>query len=218
MITGQWLPISRRGVRPGIDVVHTKGMGTLVLGLVLFLGVHSVAIVAPSWRERVRTNVGEKRWKGLYSLVSALGFVLLIYGYGAARGNPLVLYTPPLWLRHVTALLLVPVFPLVFAAYLPGRIKAALKHPMLIGVMLWALAHLFANGTLADVLLFGGFLAWALADRVSFASRPPQALHTAPPSRANDFIAVALGIAVYVLFALWLHEPVIGVPAIVPAV
>lgn len=191
-------------------------MAILVVGLILFLGVHSVGIVAPGWRERMQARVGEKKWKGVYALIAAAGLVLLIYGYGEARENPVVVYTPPFWLRHVTALLLVPVFPLLFAAYLPGRIKAALKHPMLVGVMFWGLAHLLANGTLADVLLFGGFLAWAIADRVSFERRPPQELRTAPTSAANDVIAVALGLGVYVVFALWLHAVLIGVPAFVP--
>lgn len=191
-------------------------MAILVVGLILFLGVHSVGIVAPGWRERMQARVGEKKWKGVYALIAAAGLVLLIYGYGEARENPVVVYTPPFWLRHVTALLLVPVFPLLFAAYLPGRIKAALKHPMLVGVMFWGLAHLLANGTLADVLLFGGFLAWAIADRVSFERRPPQVLRTAPTSAANDVIAVALGLGVYVVFALWFHAVLIGVPAFVP--
>jgi uncharacterized membrane protein len=129
----------------------------------------------------------------------------------------LVLYTPPSWMRHATAALMLPVFPLVLAAYLPGRIKGAVGgHPMLLGTMLWALAHLFANGTLADVLLFGGFLAWALADRWSFTRRRAQALKTAPPSRANDWLAVGIGLAVYVVFALRLHRPLIGVPAVIP--
>lgn len=192
-------------------------MTILVVGLILFLGVHSVGIVAAGWRERMQARLGEKKWKGVHSLVAAAGLVLLIYGYGEARENPVVLYTPPFWLRHVTALLLVPVFPLLFAAYLPGRIKAALKHPMLVGVMFWSFAHLLANGTLADLLLFGGFLAWAIADRVSFDMRPPQVIRTAPPSRANDVIAVVLGLGVYVVFAIWLHALLIGVPAFVPS-
>lgn len=190
-------------------------MGILVVGLVLFLGVHSVGIVAPAWRERMLERLGEKRWKGVYTLVSLAGFLLLIYGYGQARQQPIVLWSPPIGLRHLTLLLLLPVFPLVFAAYLPGRIKAALKHPMLLAVMLWAAAHLLANGTLADLLLFGGFLAWALADRLSFTRRPPQQIQTAPPSRANDAVAVVLGLGLYVVFGVWLHPILIGVPAIV---
>lgn len=190
-------------------------MVILIAGLVLFLGVHSVGIVAAGWRERMLERIGERKWKGIYALIAIAGFVLLINGYGEAREQPIVLFTPPLWLRHLSLLLLLPVFPLLFAAYLPGRIKAVLKHPMLVAVMFWAAAHLLANGTLADLLLFGGFLVWAIADRLSFTRRPPQQIHTAPPSRANDVIAVLLGLAVYAAFGLWLHGVLIGVPAIV---
>lgn len=185
----------------------------LIVGVVLFLGVHSVAIFAPRWRERSVQRLGERRWKGLYSLVAAVGLVLLIYGYGRARWDPLLLYVPPPWARHATAFLMLPVFPLLIATYFPGRIQAVLKHPMLVAVKLWAFAHLLSNGMLADVLLFGGFLAWAVADRASFryrAEKPvPQA---AAPSSRNDLIAIIGGLAVYVVFALWLHVQLIGVP------
>ena len=141
-------------------------MPLLIAGLVLFLGVHSIAMVSPSFRARAIQRVGEGAWKGLYALISLVGFVLICYGFGLARQAPVVLYSPPTWLRHVTFLIMLPVFPLVLAAYLPGRIKAAAKHPMLAAVKFWAFAHLLANGSLADVLLFGGFLAWAVADRI----------------------------------------------------
>src|SRR5690606_29722562 len=108
------------------------------IGLVLFLGVHSVAIVAPRWREHTLARLGEPKWKGGYSLIAAVGLVLMIIGYGQARQQPVLLYATPVFMRHVTALLMLPVFPLVLAAYFPGRIKAALKHPMLAGVKLWA--------------------------------------------------------------------------------
>jgi uncharacterized membrane protein len=187
-------------------------MSWLVIGLVLFLGVHSVAIVASGWRDRMLARLGEGPWKGLYAVISIAGFVLLIFGYGVAREQAVALYSPPVWTRHVAALLMLPVFPLLFAAYFPGRIKAALTHPMLIAVILWALAHLMANGTLADVLLFGGFLAWAVADRLSFAYRPPRAIRTVPPSKVNDLTAIVLGLALYAVFALWLHTKLFGVP------
>src|ERR1700677_1982555 len=128
-------------------------MPLLILGLVLFLGVHSVAIVSPSLRARTIQRLGEGAWKGLYSLISLVGFVLICYGFGAARQAPVVLYLPPIWLRHLALLIMLPVFPLLFAAYLPGRIKTAAKHPMLAGVKFWALAHLLAHGSLAGVLL-----------------------------------------------------------------
>jgi uncharacterized membrane protein len=180
-------------------------MTTLVLGLILFLGVHSVSIVAPAWRDGMHARLGEGPWKGLYSVVALIGFVLIIVGYGWARQDPVVVYLPPTWLRHVALLLLLPVFPLLLAVYLPGRIKSAAKHPMLLATKFWALAHLLANGTLADVLLFGGFLAWAVADRISFKHRTQRPLPGAPPSPVNDLIAVVGGLAIYVVFMLWAH-------------
>ena len=113
-------------------------MGMLIIGLVLFLGIHTVSIVAPQWREGQIARLGEGPWKGIYSVISAIGFGLLIYGYGAARQNPVVLYTPPTALRHVALLLMLPVFPLLVAAYVPGRIKAIAKHPMLLATKFWA--------------------------------------------------------------------------------
>ncbi|HSC64027.1 MAG TPA: NnrU family protein [Caldimonas sp.] len=189
-------------------------MLVLVLGLALFLGVHSVSIVAADWRAAAIARLGEGRWKGLYSLASAVGLALIVVGYGLARRDPLVLYAPPAALRHLALLLMVPVFPLLFAAYLPGRIRAAAKHPFLLAVKFWALAHLLANGTLADVLLFGAFLAWAVADRISVKRRPAAQTHevpAAPPGAANDAIALIGGLAVYAVFLLWAHRWIIGV-------
>ncbi len=186
-------------------------MDVLIIGLVIFLGVHSVAIMGPEFRKRALQRFGERAWKGLYGLVALIGLVLIIYGFGLARRSPVVLYTPPAFLRHVTFLLMLPVFPLLIAAYLPGRIKTAVKHPMLAAVKFWAFAHLLANGLLADVLLFGGFLAWAVIDRISLKRRPAQTLRTAPPGRFNDVIAVVLGLAIYVLFIFWAHVRLFGV-------
>ena len=186
-------------------------METLVAGLVLFLGIHSVSIVGSAWRNRAAARIGELPWQAMYSLVAIAGFVLIVWGYGLARQAPVVLYTPPVGLRHVALLLLVPVFPLLLAAYLPGRIQAATKHPMLVATKLWAVAHLLANGTLADVVLFGSFLAWAVADRVSLKRRTPLPVPGAPPSRWNDAIAIVGGLALYVAFLLWLHLRLIGV-------
>src|ERR1700693_3547000 len=160
-------------------------MSLLIAGLLLFLGVHSVAIVAPALRARTIHRLGEGAWKGPYALASVAGFVLICYGFGMARQAPVILYSPPTWLRHVALILMLPVFPLALAAYLPGRIKTAGKHPMLAAVKFWAFAHLLANGSLADVLLFGGFLAWAVVDRISL-KRRPQNIRTAPPARFND--------------------------------
>ena len=155
--------------------------------------------------------MGPKAWRGFYSLVSITGFVLILYGFHLARESAIVLYLPPVWMRHITFLLMVPVFPLIIAAYLPGRIKSGMKHPMLAAVKLWALAHLLSNGMLADVVLFGAFLVWAVCDRISLKRRPPQVIRTAPPGRFNDVIAVVAGLALYVFFILWAHVRLFGV-------
>ncbi len=186
-------------------------MSLLIIGLVLFLGIHSVSVFAPAWRDRQVAQRGEGAWKGVYTLVSLLGFALLVYGYGVARQAPVLLYTPPSALRHVALLLMLPVFPLLLAAYLPGRIKTAAKHPMLLATKLWAVAHLLANGTLADVLLFGAFLAWAVADRISLKRRVPRVVPGAPAGAANDLIVVFGGLALYAVFLLWAHRWLIGV-------
>jgi uncharacterized membrane protein len=183
----------------------------LILGLVLFLGIHSVAIVAPGWRDAQVARRGELPWKGIYALIAIVGFVLIVVGYGQARLAPVPLYAPPAALRHVSLLLLAPIFVLLLAAYLPGRIQAAAKHPMLLATKIWAAAHLLANGNLADVLLFGGFLAWAVAERIALKRRPPRPIRTAPPSRWNDAIALAGGLLLYVVFLLWGHAWLIGV-------
>ena len=189
-------------------------MLVLVVGLVIFLGVHSVSIVAPAWRTATVARLGELPWKGLYSLASAVGLALIVVGYGMARRDPVVLYTPPAALRHLALVVMLPVFPLLFAAYLPGRIRAAAKHPFLLAVKLWALAHLLANGMLADVLLFGAFLAWAVADRISVKRRPAAQTHevpAAPPGAANDAIALIGGLVVYAVFIFWAHRWIVGV-------
>ena len=189
-------------------------MLVFVAGLIVFLGVHSVSIVAPHWRTATIARLGEGPWKGVYSLAAGVGLALLIVGYGMARREGVVLYTPPTALRHVALLLMLPVFPLLFAAYLPGRIRSAAKHPMLLAVKLWATAHLLANGSLADVLLFGAFLAWAVADRISIKRRPAAEahdVHAAPPSPYNDAIALLAGLLVYVVFLWRAHRWLIGV-------
>jgi uncharacterized membrane protein len=182
----------------------------LLLGLALFLGIHSLVIVAPAARDRLLAALGERAWKGLFALVSIAGFVLVIQGFGVARLATPVLYSPPALLRHLAVLVMLPVFPMVFAAYLPGRIQATLKHPLLVATKAWAFAHLLANGTLADVVLFGAFLAWAVAERISLKRRAPRPIATAPPGRFNDLIAVVLGLAVYALLLGGLHARLIG--------
>ena len=186
-------------------------MTFLVIGLALFLGIHAVSIVAPGWRDATLARIGEGAWKGGYSLVAGVGLGLVVLGYGLARQQPTLLYAPPAGLRHLSLALMLPVFPLLLATYLPGRISSAARHPMLAATKLWALAHLLANGTLADVLLFGGFLAWAVADRISLKRRPQRPIPGAPPRPANDAIAVVGGLALYALFLWRAHAWLIGV-------
>jgi uncharacterized membrane protein len=188
-------------------------MTLLIAGLLLFLGAHSVRIVAEPWRAAQIARRGEERWKLAYSVVSIAGFALLVYGFGVARGTPVVLWAAPVWTRHLAALLLLPAFVLVAAAYVPGnRIKAAVGHPMIAGVKLWAFAHLLANGRLAAVVLFGAFLAWAIADFIA-SRRRDRAAGTRHPSgtAARDAITVIAGLVAYGLFAFVLHGPLIGV-------
>ncbi len=186
-------------------------MTLLIAGLALFLGIHSVSIVAPAWRNAQLARRDEAGWKGAYAVVAIIGLALIVIGYGLARQAPVVLYTPPAGLRHVALLLMLPVFPLLLAAYLPGRIKATVKHPMLLAVKFWALAHLLANGTLADLLLFGGFFAWAVADRISLKRRAARSTPAAPPRRANDLISVVGGLALYAVTVGVLHRWLFGV-------
>jgi len=189
-------------------------MPLLIAGLILFLGVHSVSIVAPHWRTRQRARWGEGPWKIAYSVVSAIGLVLLIYGYGETRHAPVVLYTLPTGFRHFALLLMLPVFPLLVAAYFPGRISRATKHPMLLAVKLWATAHLLANGTLGDAVLFAAFLVWAVADRIAVKRRTAADRHEipgAPPRPANDLIAIVVGLAIYGAFLAGVHRWLIGV-------
>ena len=190
-------------------------MTALIVGLILLLGIHSISIVAPGLRDTMAATLGEWPWKGLYSVISIAGFVLIVNGYAAARMEPTVLYVPPGWLRHVAFLLLVFVFPLLIASHVPGRIKARIKHPSVFAVKIWAFAHLLANGTLADVLLFGAFLAWAVVDLVSVKRRAaPRPAPAVPASGWNDAVAVIGGLGLYVAFVLWLHPLLIGMPLV----
>jgi uncharacterized membrane protein len=188
-------------------------MTLLILGLVLFIGVHSTRIVADGWRTATIARIGEKPWKGIYSLLSIAGFVLLVVGYGAARQSPVVLFAPPVWTRHLAALLTIPAFVLLAAAYVPGNaIKRAVGHPMMAGVKVWALAHLLANGTLADFLLFGTFLSWAVLGFIA-ARRRDRASGTTYPAGpgSRTAIAVVAGLVAWAVFAFALHRPLIGV-------
>ena len=183
----------------------------LVIGVVLFIGMHSISIFNEPLRDRMCGKFGEIPWKGLYSVISVIGFILLIYGYGQARQNPIVLYTTPPWFLYINMLLMLFVFPLFLAANFPGKIKAAAKHPLLAATKIWAFAHLLVNGTLADVVLFGSFLAWAVADRISMKRRTQRPIMAMPESALNDIICIVVGLGIYAAFVMWLHAKWIGV-------
>jgi uncharacterized membrane protein len=188
-------------------------MLALIAGLVLFLGVHSTRIVADDWRTAQLARLGERGWKGLYSLASIAGFVMLVWGYGRARQQPVVLWAPPFWTHHVAGLLMLASFVLLVAAYVPrNAIKARLHHPMLLAVKVWAVAHLLANGNLADVLLFGAFLVWAVLAFRAARARDRSARTVYPPGTpAGTLKAVVIGVVAWAVFAFWLHGPLIGV-------
>ena len=188
-------------------------MSYLLLGLALFLGVHSVRIVADGWRTQMRARLGEGAWKGLYSVASVVGLVLVVWGYGLARQQPVALWLPPVGMRHAAALLTLIAFILLAAAYVPrNAIKARLHHPMVLGVKVWALAHLLSNGNLADVLLFGAFLLWAvLSFRAARQRDRAQGAVVAPGNAAGTVATLVLGALAWAGFALWAHAWLIGV-------
>lgn len=188
-------------------------MLTLLFGLLLFLGVHLLQVLAPAWRAQRRARWGEMAFKGLYSLVAGIGLVLVVIGYGQARAEPVALWTPPRGLVHASFLLMWASIVLLVAAYVPrNAIRQRLGHPMTLGVKVWALAHLLANGTLADVLLFGSFLVWAVLVFRSARRRPAPVSATATASTLATALTVLAGTAVWALF-LWggLHARWIGV-------
>jgi uncharacterized membrane protein len=188
-------------------------MWLLIAGLVVFLGLHSVRIVAGDWRARQIARVGERPWKGIYSIVSIAGFVLLIWGFGEARLHPVLLYAPPLALRQVNSLFTLIAFVLVAAAYVPrNHLKAKLGHPMFAGVKIWALGHLLAAGMLHDVVLFGAFLIWAVAGFMVSRRRDRRAGVTYPAGTAlGDGLTITIGIAAWAVFAFFLHARWVGV-------
>lgn len=185
----------------------------LILGLVLFLGPHSSRIFAEHWRQGQITRRGEKTWKGAYSLVSLVGFGLLVWGYGQARSNPVALWEPVLALRHLAAPLTLVAFVLVVAAHVPrNAFKARLGHPMVMGVKVWSFAHLLANHTLADVVLFGSFLAWSVLCFI--AARKRDRLAGVVPQAATlsgTLISVGAGVVAWAVFVVWAHQAWIGV-------
>jgi len=188
-------------------------MTLLVTGLIAFLAVHSVRIFADDWRSAQIAKMGEGAYKGIYSLASVIGLALIVLGYVQARTVPIVLWNPPLWTRHVSALLMLFAFVLIVAAYVPrNHIRPAVKHPMVLGVKIWAAGHLLANGTLADVLLFGGFLAWAVFDfRAARARDRRQGRSDAKGTLAADVTTIVIGAVSWAAFAVYLHAWLIGV-------
>ncbi len=185
----------------------------LILGLALFLGTHSIRIVADGWRTRQVARFGESAWKVAYTVASLAGFALIIWGYGLSRLDPVYLWFPPMWTRHLAALLTLPAFILIVAAYVPGtRLRARVGHPMLAGTKLWALAHLLANGTLADLLLFGSFLVWAVVCFTSARARDrARGVVRAAHSMRYDLLAVVVGLVAWFVFARYLHAWLFGV-------
>lgn len=189
-------------------------MALLIAGLVLFLGVHSARIVAEAWREQFQASRGEILYKALFSLASLLGLVLIVLGYSQTRLQPLFIWMPPVALSHLASLLMLFSFILLAAAYVPGtRIKAALGHPMILAVKLWAVAHLLANGRLGDIVLFAAFLAWAVVDFSASRRRDRKEgiVREATPGIARDAMAVVAGGVAWFVFAFWLHLQLIGV-------
>ena len=188
-------------------------MPILVLGLLIFLGAHSVRIFADGWRTRMIARLGMNGWKALYALASIVGFVLIVWGFGLARQQPVLLYAPPLRRKYVNALLTLVAFVLVVATYVPrNHVKAAIGHPMLAGVKVWAFGHLLATGFLHDVVLFGAFLLWAGVNFVVSRRRDRLAgTHYAAGTLVGDALALAIGIVAWAVFAFWLHARWIGV-------
>lgn len=188
-------------------------MSLLILGLVLFLGTHSLRIFAEGWRTTTRARLGEGAFKGVYTLLSLAGFVLICYGYGLARQNPVVLWQPPVAMRHVAALLTLVSFILLAASGVPrNSIRAKLRHPMVLGTKVWAFAHLLANGNLADVVLFGAFLVWAvLSFRAARGRDRAQGITYAAGTASGTAITVVAGVVLWAVFAFWAHGALIGV-------
>jgi len=199
-------------MRP-VPLQPEAAMTLLIAGLIVFLGVHSVRIFADGWRSTQIARMGPGPYKGLYSLASALGLALIVVGYGQARTASILLWDPPLWTRHLSALLMLFAFVLLVAAYVPrNHIKAAVRHPMVIGVKIWAAGHLLANGHLEDLLLFGGFLAWAVFDFRAARQRDRRdGRIDARGTLAGDVATILVGAALWAVFARYLHAWLIGV-------
>jgi uncharacterized membrane protein len=187
-------------------------MVIFIIGIILFLGSHSVRIFAEPWRTRMLLQLGEKKWKGLYTLFSLFGFILLIIGYSQARQETIIIWHPPTFLTHLTVLLNLFTF-ILLASSAPNNnaIRLKLKHPMILGVKVWAIAHLLANGSLIDLILFGSFLIWAILDFRSARNRPSALKETPVISLNATLITIFVGVAVWLAFIFGLHQWLIGV-------
>ena len=187
-------------------------MSLLIIGLIIFLGSHSCRIFAEPWRNHMIDRLGEVKWKGLYTIISIIGLVLVVIGYGQARQTPVVLWQPATYLTHIAILLNLVAF-IFLAGSSPSNnaIRLKLKHPMILGVKVWALAHLLANGTLVDLILFGSFLLWAVLDFRSARKRPILMPEKVVISIKATVIVIVSGIVIWAAFIFGLHQYLIGV-------
>lgn len=196
---------------------QNKRLGTGVIaffgGLIIFLGIHSVRIFASEPRQRFIAAYGEGPWKGVYSLVAIVSFVAMIYGYPAAEAGLGFVWASPVWTRHLAVVLMLPALIALVAAYVPSKLKAKLKHPMLVAIKIWALAHLLANGLGVHLVLFGSFLAWAVMDRISV-KRRGEPDPVAPSGWTGDIIVVVVGTVAWVVLLLWAHQWLFGIAPI----
>jgi uncharacterized membrane protein len=187
-------------------------MSLLIIGLIIFLGSHSCRIFAEPWRNNMIDRLGEVKWKGLCAIISLIGLVLIVIGYGQARQTPVVLWQPATYLTHIAILLnLIAFIFLAASASTNNAIRLKLKHPMILGVKVWALAHLLANGTLVDLILFGSFLLWAVLDFRSARKRPIHMQEKVVVSSKATIIVIITGVVVWAVFIFGLHQYLIGV-------
>lgn len=190
------------------------GLTLEILGLIIFVGAH-VFVSLRDRRAALISSIGRGPYLGLFSVVSIVGLILLGFGFARYRAEGIIpLWYPPAWTRHIVVAAMWPASIAVVAAYIPGHIKRVLKHPMLVGVKLWAVAHLCANGDLGGIILFGGVLAWAVYDRISLKHRTdPGSLPIPMGGTRNDIIAIIIGTVLYAVLGLVFHPLVIGLPA-----
>jgi len=190
------------------------GLFLEILGLVIFLGAH-VFVTMRDERARLVAWLGEWPYRGLFSVVSIVGILLICYGFAAYHAAGMIaVWDPPAWTRHIVVILMWPASIMVAAAYIPGNIKRTLKHPMLVGVKTWAVAHLCANGDLGGIILFGSVLLWAGYDRMTLKRRADPGAPPIPVGGSkNDMIAVVVGTLIYLALGFVFHPVVIGVPA-----